>query len=139
ERDLSAWGFGPDDVVVVLDGITDPQNLGAAARSAEAAGVAMIVTRVHRGAGISPAAVRASAGALLHIPHARVANISRAIARLQERGFVAIGLAGEAPSSVFDEPCPGGPVALVVGGEGAGLSRLVREHCDRLVSLPMKG
>ncbi|HEU4354564.1 MAG TPA: 23S rRNA (guanosine(2251)-2'-O)-methyltransferase RlmB, partial [Actinomycetota bacterium] len=139
ECDLSTWPFDEDAIVVVLDGVTDPQNLGAAARSAEAAGAAMLVTRVRRSAPVSPAAVRASAGALLHLPHARVANVTRALTRLQEAGFFVVGLDGAAPSSVYDEPCPTGRIALVLGGEGGGLSRLAREHCDALVALPMAG
>jgi 23S rRNA (guanosine2251-2'-O)-methyltransferase len=139
ERELAAWPFGPDDLVVVLDGITDPQNLGAAARTAEAAGAAALVTRSRRAAGVTPAAVRASAGALEHLPLAVVANITRALARLQEAGFSVIGLDDGAPRSIFDEPCPPGRVAVVVGSEGEGLSRLVRERCDQLVSLPVRG
>ncbi len=139
ERDLSTWSFGPDDVVVMLDGITDPQNLGAAARSAEAAGVSMLVTRVRRAAPVTPAAVRASAGALLHLPHARVANLPRALDRLTEVGFMIVGLAENAEFDVYGEPCPSGRLALVVGSEGTGLSRSVRERCDRLVRLPMLG
>lgn len=139
ERDLSTWDFGDKAIVVLLDGVTDPQNLGASARSAEAAGAAMIITRVHRGAPVTEAAVRASAGSLMHIPHARVANVSRAIERLQARGFVVVGLAGEADGSIFENTCPEGRIALVVGSEGKGLSRLVRERCDMLVRLPMRG
>jgi 23S rRNA (guanosine2251-2'-O)-methyltransferase len=139
ERELAAYPFTDDAVVVVLDGVEDPQNLGAAARSAEAAGAAMLVTRTHRSAPVTPAAVRASAGALEHLPHARVANLSRAIERLQGGGFTVIGLDGDAGRTVYDEPCPPGRVALVVGSEGAGLSRLVRERCDALVALPMRG
>ncbi|MEO8476496.1 MAG: 23S rRNA (guanosine(2251)-2'-O)-methyltransferase RlmB [Actinomycetota bacterium] len=139
ERELANWDFGADAVVVILDGITDPQNLGAAARSAEAAGVEMLVTRTRRSADVTPAAVRASAGALLHLPHARVANISRAIERLQDAGFWVVGLDGDAPSTIYDEPCPDGRVAIVVGSEGEGMARLVRERCDVLVSLPMRG
>ncbi len=139
ERDLVARRYGDDDVVVVLDGVTDPQNLGAAARSAEAAGAAALVTRVRRAAGPTPAAVRASAGALLHLPLARVANVARAIERLKGAGFFVVGLDGDAPATVYDEPCPAGRVAIVVGSEGGGLSRLVRERCDALVSLPMRG
>ena len=139
ERDLTTFSFGDDAVVVVLDGVEDPQNLGAAARSAEAAGAAMLVTRVHRAAPISSAAIRASAGALSHLPVARVANISRALGRLQDAGFTVIGLDGEADVTIRDEPCPAGRVALVVGNEGSGLSRLVKERCDLLVALPMLG
>jgi 23S rRNA (guanosine2251-2'-O)-methyltransferase len=139
ERELAAFPFAEDAVVVVLDGVRDPQNLGAAARCAEAAGAAMLVTRERRAAGVTPAAVRASAGALLHLPHARVANIPRALERLRELGFTVIGLEGSAPRSVYGEPCPPGRVALVLGSEDRGLSRLSRETCDLLVALPMLG
>ena len=139
ERELAEFPFSDDAVVVVLDGITDPQNLGAAARSAEAAGAAVLVSRVHRAAGVTPAAIRASAGALLHLPHARVANIPRAIQRLQDAGFFVVGLADEAEHDVYAEPCPAGRVAVVVGSEGEGLARLTRERCDALVRLPMRG
>ena len=139
ERDLSSFPFVDDALVVVLDGISDPQNLGASARTAEVAGAALIVTRVKRAADVTPAAIRASAGALLHLPHARVANIPRALDRLKDAGFTVVGLHGEASLGIYDEPCPGGRIALVLGSEGAGLSRLVRERCDLLVSLPMAG
>ena len=139
ERDLAERAWSDGAIVVVLDGVEDPQNLGAAARCAEAAGAEVLVTRTHRAAPVSPAAIRASAGALLHVPTARVANISRAIDRLRDAGFTAVGLAGEADRSIYDDPCPEGRVAIVVGAEGAGLSRLVRERCDLLVSLPMLG
>jgi 23S rRNA (guanosine2251-2'-O)-methyltransferase len=99
----------------------------------------MLVTRTHRAAGVTPAAVRASAGALLHVPQARVANIARAVERLQDAGFTAIGLDGAATRTIYEEPCPQGRVALVVGSEGSGISRLVRERCDLLVALPMRG
>jgi 23S rRNA (guanosine2251-2'-O)-methyltransferase len=139
ERDLANWAFGEDALVVLLDGISDPQNLGAAARSAEAAGAAMLVTRTRRAAPVTPSAVRASAGALLHLPHVRVPNIVRAIDRLKGMGFFVVGLDERAGSTVFDDPCPAGRVCLVLGSEGAGLSRLVRETCDALVRLPMGG
>lgn len=139
ERELAEWGFADDALVVILDGITDPQNLGAAARSAEAAGASMLVTRTRRAADVTPSAIRASAGALLHLPHARVANIARAIERLQDVGFWVVGLDGDAEGTVYDEPCPQGRVAVVVGSEGEGMARLVRERCDALVALPMRG
>lgn len=139
ERELGSFPFDDDAVVVVLDGITDPQNFGAAARSAEAAGAAALVSRIRRAADVTPAAIRASAGALLHLSHARVANIPRALDRLQAAGFTVVGLDGDAPTSIFDEPCPEGRVAIVVGSEGEGMSRLVRERCDVLVALPMRG
>jgi 23S rRNA (guanosine2251-2'-O)-methyltransferase len=139
ERDLATLPFEPDALVVVLDGIMDPQNLGAAVRTAEAAGAAALVTRTRRAAGITPAVMRASAGALEHLPHAIVANIARALARLQDAEFSIVGLDDGAPRSIFDEPCPEGRVAVVVGSEGAGMSRLVRERCDLVLSLPVKG
>ncbi|MEP6476726.1 MAG: 23S rRNA (guanosine(2251)-2'-O)-methyltransferase RlmB [Actinomycetota bacterium] len=139
ERELAEYAFDDEAIVVILDGITDPQNLGAAARSAEAAGAAVLVSRVHRAAAVTPAAIRASAGALLHLPHARVANIPRAIQRLQDAGFFVVGLAGDAQHDVFEEACPEGRVAIVIGSEGDGLARLTRERCDTLVRLPMRG
>jgi 23S rRNA (guanosine2251-2'-O)-methyltransferase len=139
ERDLGTFAFEDDAFVVVLDGITDPQNFGAAARCAEAAGASVLVTRTRRAADVTPAAVRASAGALLHLPLARVANIPRALDRLQDAGFTVVGLDGDAEESIFDASCPEGRVALVVGSEGDGMSRLVRERCDVVVALPMRG
>ena len=139
ERDLSTFRWRADAVAVILDGVEDPQNLGAAARSIEASGAQMLITRTHRAAPVTPAAVRASAGALMHLPHARVTNLSRAIERLQDAGFTVIGLDEEAERSIYEGACPTGRVALVLGSEGFGISRLVREHCDLLVSLPMHG
>jgi 23S rRNA (guanosine2251-2'-O)-methyltransferase len=76
---------------------------------------------------------------LLHLPHAQVANVARVLERLQEKGFTIIGLSEEAERTVFDGPCPGGRVAIVLGDEGRGLARLTRERCDLLVRLPMRG
>jgi 23S rRNA (guanosine2251-2'-O)-methyltransferase len=139
ERDLVSWPFADDAFVAALDGVDDPQNLGSASRSAEVAGAAMLITRVHRAAAVTPAAVRASAGALLHLPHARVANIPRALRRLQCVGFTIVGLDERAPRSIYDEPGPSGRLAIVVGSEGEGMARLTREACDVLVRLPMRG
>ncbi len=139
ERELAATPFAPDAIVVVLDGIEDPQNLGAAARSAEAAGAAMIVTRTRRAADVTPAAIQASAGALLHLRHARVANIPRALERLKDAGFTVVGLDERSPTSVYEATPPDGRVAVVLGSEATGMARLTREACDVLVSLPMRG
>ena len=139
ERELASWPFDPDDLVVVLDGITDPQNLGAAARSAEAAGATMLVTRTRRAADVTPAAIRASAGALLHLTHARIANIARGLERLKDAGFTVVGLDERAERTVFEEQAPEGRVAVVLGSEGEGLGRLTRQACDVLVRLPMRG
>lgn len=139
EGDLERTTWPDRALVLVLDGVTDPQNVGAASRSAEAAGASALVLRRRRGAGVTAAAVRASAGALLHLPVARVANLGRALARLQAAGFWVIGLEAGAPTALHEADPPPGRLALVVGSEGAGLSRLVREGCDELVSIPMRG
>ena len=138
-RGLASWVFEPDALVVVLDGIMDPQNFGACVRSAEAAGAAMLITRTRRAAPLSAAAVKASAGALLHLPVARVANISRALEDLKDRGFHVVGLDHKARSDIHEAPRPPRPLALVVGAEDVGLSRLVRESCDELIAIPMTG
>lgn len=139
ERGLSSWSYTDDALVVLLDGITDPHNLGAAARSAEAAGAEMFVTRTRRGADVTSAALRASAGALFHLPHARVANLTRALERLKDAGFTVVGLDESADPAAFERPCPEGRLAVVLGAEGEGISRLVRESCDVLMSLPVRG
>ena len=138
EHQLRTRTFATDALVVVLDGITDPQNFGASARSAEAAGAELLMVRKRRAAPLSPAAFKASAGALLHLPVARVANLTRSLDWLKDQGFAVVGLdaSGEA---MWRAPTPDRPLALVVGAEGEGLSRLVREACDRLVAIPMLG
>ena len=138
ERGLATHPFGEGAVVVVLDGITDPQNFGASARSAEAAGVSALVARERRAAPLTPAAMKASAGALMHLPVARVTNLSRTLELLKGRGFFVAGL-DEAGQDLWTAPRPRGPLALVVGAEGTGLSRLVRERCDALVAIPLAG
>jgi 23S rRNA (guanosine2251-2'-O)-methyltransferase len=127
------------DLVVVLDGITDPRNLGAIARVAEQAGAVGLVIRDRRAAGPSPAAEKAAAGALSWLPIAQVTNISRALEALSGAGLWSIGLAGEGETTVWDQPLFDERVALVIGEEGSGLSRLVAERVDALVSIPMGG
>ena len=118
ERDLSTFRWRADAVAVILDGVEDPQNLGAAARSIEASGAQMLITRTHRAAPVTPAAVRASAGALMHLPHARVTNLSRAIERLQDAGFTVIGLDEEAERSIYEGACPTRPRRARAGQRG---------------------
>lgn len=139
ERALAGLPFGGDALVVVLDGITDPQNLGACARTAEAAGATVLVVRRRRGAPPTGTALRASAGALLHLPLARVTNLVRAIESLKAAGFTVVGLDHRAPATIHEAPVPDRPLAIVLGSEGEGISRLVRESCDALVSIPMRG
>lgn len=138
EGGLARVSSDPAALLVILDGITDPQNLGACARCAEAAGAIAIVARRRRAAPVSAAAIRASAGALLHLPLARVPNLSRTIHALKERGFSVVGLDHRAPVDVHAAVATR-PLALVVGSEDSGISRLVRESCDELVSIPMPG
>lgn len=139
ETDLARRAWGEDAVVVALDGITDPRNVGAIARTAEAAGAEALVLRRHRGATITPAAARASAGTLLLLPLAEVANVARAVGRLRSAGFWAVGLDQEAAAPIDGARRPAGPLVLVLGSEGEGMSRLVREACDELLSIPMAG
>lgn len=139
EADLARRAWSEDAVVVALDGVTDPRNVGAIARTAEAAGAEALVLRRHRGATITRAAARASAGALLLLPVAEVANVARALGRLKSAGFWVVGLDQEAASPVDEARRPPGPLVLVLGAEGEGLSRLVREACDELLSIPMAG
>ena len=131
--------IGDTDLIVVLDGVTDPQNLGAIARSAEAAGAGAIVVRERRSAHVTPAAEKAAAGAFSWLPVVQVTNIVRALQTLAVRGFWSVGLAGEGADALWDAALLDGPVVLVVGDEGSGLSRLVSDRVDTLVQIPMVG
>lgn len=124
--------------VLVLDGVEDPANLGAIIRAAEGAGVHGVVVPKHRAAGLTPAVARTSAGALEYLPVAQVTNITRTLGELKEAGLWVVG-ADPAAEELYHRARMVPPLALVMGGEGKGLSRLVREHCDILVRLPMRG
>ena len=128
---------GEDPFIIVLDGITDPHNLGAIIRTAECAGAHGVVIPQRRAAGLTPAAAKAAAGALNYMPVARVANLNRAIDELKEAGVWVLGAAMSGEDAFSADL--GGPVALVIGAEGDGISRLTLEKCDRVVSLPMRG
>jgi 23S rRNA (guanosine2251-2'-O)-methyltransferase len=125
-------------LIVVLDGIEDPHNLGAILRTADAAGVDGVVLQSRRAAALGGAAAKASAGAVSHVKIAEVVNIARAIEELKEAAVWTVGLAGEADAS-YDTIDFTVPSAIVLGAEGSGLRRLVRERCDFLVSIPMAG
>src|SRR3954467_1248458 len=125
-------------LIVVLDGIEDPQNLGAILRTADAAGVDGVVVQSRRSAARGGAAAKASAGAVSHVRIAEVVNIARAVEELKEAGVWTVGLAGEA-NATYDSIDFTVPTAIVLGSEGAGVRRLVRERCDFLVSIPMLG
>ena len=128
---------GEAPFLVILDGVTDPHNLGAIIRSAECVGAHGVIVPERRAVGLTPAAVKASAGAVEHIPVARETNLTRTIERLKKEGVWIYGAAMEGED--FRKVDFSGPAALVIGSEGEGLSRLVTENCDKLVSLPMKG
>jgi 23S rRNA (guanosine2251-2'-O)-methyltransferase len=125
-------------LVVVLDHVTDPGNLGAVARSAEAAGASGLVIPSQRSASVGAVARKSAAGALEHLPVARVVNLTRALAELKDGGYWIAGADEAAPAPVWECPLDD-RLVLVLGSEGAGLSRLVRENCDFLVSIPMAG
>ena len=124
-------------MVVVLDGITDPHNLGAIIRTAECMGAHGVIVPERRAAGLVPAAVKAAAGALSYIKVARVVNLARTLESLKEEGLWIAGAVTDAPD--VREADLSGPLALVIGSEGSGISALVRQKCDLLVSLPMYG
>lgn len=138
EGALATHPWGPEAIVIVIDGVTDPQNLGALARTAEAAGAEALIYRRHRAAALGNVAMKASAGALIHLAIAEVPNLPRALERLKDQGFWVAGLDADAGSTIHDEPPPG-RLALVLGAEGEGLSRLVREKCDDLLAIPLRG
>jgi 23S rRNA (guanosine2251-2'-O)-methyltransferase len=125
--------------LVALDGVTDPGNLGAILRSAECAGVTGVVLPRHRAASLSPAAVKAAAGAVEHLPIAIVGGIPAALEQMSRAGVWTVGLDADGPTSVYDLAVADGPVALVLGAEGRGLSRLATERCDVLAAIPRHG
>jgi len=124
-------------LIVALDGITDPRNLGAVVRSAAAFGSHGVVVPQRRAVGMTASAWRTSAGAAARIRVARAVNLARAVQGYQEAGLQTVGLAADGDMSLHDYDGLADPIALVVGGEGAGLSRLVRERCDVVLSIPI--
>ncbi|MBF0371196.1 MAG: 23S rRNA (guanosine(2251)-2'-O)-methyltransferase RlmB [Magnetococcales bacterium] len=127
-----------DPLLVILDGVSDPHNLGAVIRSAEAFGALAVVTPRDRSAPLSGVAVKASAGAAERLDVVRVTNLARAMEKLRDRGMTLLGFAGEGETSL-DQADMKGSVALVMGGEGKGLRRLTRDKCDALIAIPLTG
>ncbi len=127
-----------DPVLLMLDSLQDPQNLGSVSRTAEAAGVGGIILSHNRSPEVTPAVVKASAGAAEHLRYARVANLVQSLEALKPLGFWSVGLAGDAPTDYtsFDYQRP---LVIVVGAEGEGMHQLLRKKCDVLVRLPMLG
>ena len=136
-EDLIA-GNSENGLLVLLDGIEDPHNLGAIVRTALAAGAGGVVIPERRAAGLTDTVERASAGALAHLPVARVKNLVRAMEQMKEAGYWLVGLDERADKS-YTEVDLKGRVGIILGGEGEGLHELTRKHCDFLVSLPTRG
>jgi len=129
---------GREALVLVLDGVQDPHNLGACLRSAEAAGVTAVVLPKDRAVGITPTVRTASAGAADRVPVVRVTNLARALEALKQAGVWITGLAGEGDTTLYAVDLKG-PVAIAVGGESDGLRRLTRDLCDFVAKIPMRG
>ncbi|WP_346838568.1 23S rRNA (guanosine(2251)-2'-O)-methyltransferase RlmB [Microbulbifer sp. SAOS-129_SWC] len=124
--------------LLVLDGVTDPHNLGACLRTAEAAGVHAVIAPKDKSAGLTPTARKVACGAAEVLPFVTVTNLARTLQQLQQAGVWIFGAAGEAQQDVYQSQLTG-PLALVMGAEGSGLRRLTREHCDHLIKIPMAG
>jgi 23S rRNA (guanosine2251-2'-O)-methyltransferase len=124
--------------LLVLDGVTDPHNLGACLRSADAAGVHAVIAPKDNAAGLNPTVRKVACGAAESVPFIPVTNLARTLTQLQERGLWLRGAAGEAKATVYQSDLTG-PLVLVMGAEGSGLRRLTRETCDELIKIPMAG
>ncbi len=135
----TATGRGRLPFLLVLDGITDPHNLGALFRSAECAGITGVVLPRHRSAHVTPTVAKVSAGAIEYLPMALVAGVPTALQQLSAQGVWAVGLAADARQSLYELPMGDQPVALVLGSEGSGLAALTRKRCDALVAIPQRG
>ncbi len=136
ETILNDLGVAP--FLLILDSVTDPHNLGACLRSADAAGVHALIVPKDKSAPLNAVAKNVASGAAEHVPVIRVTNLARTMRWLQDRGIWITGAAGEAEQTIYQSDLKG-PMALVMGAEGTGLRRLTREHCDHLTKIPMTG
>lgn len=125
-------------LLLVLDGVTDPHNLGACLRTADAAGALAVIIPKDKSATLTPVVRKVACGAAEVIPLVAVTNLARSLEKLQQRGLWVVGTAGEAEKEIYQQDLTG-PLVLVMGAEGKGMRRLTREHCDHLVKLPMSG
>jgi 23S rRNA (guanosine2251-2'-O)-methyltransferase len=137
--DLDALLDDPNAFLVVLDGVTDPRNLGAIVRAAETAGVTGVVMAKHRSAPVSATAAKTAAGAIEYVPFALVGGIPAALERAKRAGVWCIGLDGDADTTLTDLPFASEPLAVVLGAEGGGLAPLTKRRCDALAVIPMRG
>ncbi|MDG6881610.1 23S rRNA (guanosine-2'-O-)-methyltransferase RlmB [Phocoenobacter uteri] len=139
EQDLAALiEQKPQPFLLVLDGITDPHNLGACLRTADAAGVDAVIVPKDKSAQLTSVARKVACGAAETVPLIRVTNLARTLRELKEKHIWIVGTAGEATENLYQAKLTGA-VALVMGAEGEGMRRLTREHCDQLISIPMAG
>ena len=127
-----------DPLLLVLDGVTDPHNLGACLRTADAAGADAVIVPKDKSAGLNATVRKVACGAAEVVPFYQVTNLARTLRELQQRGIWVVGTAGEAEQSLYQLSLSGG-LALIMGNEGKGMRRLTREHCDYLAKLPMAG
>jgi len=125
-------------LLLILDGVTDPHNLGACLRTADAAGVSAVIAPRDKSAPLNATASKVACGAAEALPYFQVTNLARTLDALQQAGIWVVGTAGEAEESIYQADLSG-PIALVMGAEGKGMRRLTRDHCDRLVNIPMAG
>jgi len=125
-------------LLLVLDGVTDPHNLGACLRTADAAGALAVIVPKDKSATLNATVRKVACGAAEVVPLVAVTNLARTLEKLQKRGVWIVGTAGEASQELYSQDLSG-PIALVMGAEGKGMRRLTREHCDYLVRLPMAG
>ena len=139
EQDLWSVIDGVEQpLLLILDGVTDPHNLGACLRNADAAGVHALIVPRDKSVTLNGTARKVACGAAETVPFIQVTNLARTIRELQERGIWVLGTAGEADHDLYQSKLTG-PLALVMGAEGSGMRRLTREHCDELISIPMAG
>ena len=131
-------GIQGDAFILILDGVTDPHNLGAVLRTADAAGVHIVIAPKDRSAPMNATVSKVACGAAEAVPYIQVTNLARTMKDLQERGVWIVGTAGEAEQNVYQQSLTG-PLALVMGAEGQGMRRLTRENCDYLIHIPMAG
>lgn len=137
-EELLAQSPPPDGLILVLDGVTDPHNLGACLRTAEASGASAVVIPKDRSVGLTPAVRKVAAGSADRVPVIAVTNLVRTLEELKQLGYWISGLAGEASQTLYELDLRG-PTVLVMGAEGAGMRRLTRDCCDHLVRIPMAG
>ena len=129
---------GEKPLLVICDELSDPHNLGAVIRTAECAGAHGVIIPKRRSAGLTAIVAKTSAGAVAHVPVARVPNIPSLLEELKKEGIWVFGTAADGTTALYDADLKG-PAAIVIGSEGSGMSRLTSEHCDFLVSIPMRG